>query len=170
MTKPAFKKGWYLLYTSPKQEKKVSEQLLSVNIPHYLPTIKSARRWSDRLKILTTPMFPRYLFAYLGQQEEYYKSLATKGSLYFVRFGGQITRVADSVVNDLKILVEKGGQFEIVFTELEKGEMLTISEGPLRNLNCEVVRYKNKDMILVRVSLLKRSVLVELPVHHLSKS
>jgi transcription antitermination factor NusG len=166
----AFNKGWHLLYTSSKQEKKVAEQLAARNINHYLPIVKTTRKWSDRIKTLNAPLFPSYLFIYLEQLEDYYNSLEAKGALHYVRFGTQIARVADSIVNDLKIVINKGQEIEVSYTEFNKGEILTISDGPLTGLNCEVVQYKSKEMILVRVNLLKRNVLAEVPVHHLANS
>lgn len=166
----AFNRGWYLLYTNTKQEKKVAEQLAARNIKHYLPIVRTTRKWSDRIKILNLPLFPSYLFIYLEQVEHYYNSLEAKGALYYVRFGTQIARVADSIVNDLIIIVNTGGEIEISYTEFKKGEILTITAGPLAGLTCEVVQYKSKKMILVRVNLLKRNVLAEVPVSQLSSS
>jgi transcriptional antiterminator RfaH len=165
----AFNKGWYLLYTNSKQEKKVAEQLVAKKINYYLPIVKDIRKWSDRVKIIHSPLFPSYLFIYLEQLQNYYDSLEAKGALYYVRFGHEIAKVADTIVNNLKIVVNASEFIEISFVEFQKGETLTISEGPLTGLNCEVVQYKNKEMLLVRISLLKRSVLAELPVSHLSK-
>jgi hypothetical protein len=44
---------------------------------------------------------------------------------------------------------------------------MVIGKGPLTGLSCEVVKYNNKEMLLVRVDLLQRNVLVTLPVEHL---
>ena len=41
---------WYVLYTKPKNEKKVSEQLNSLGFEAYCPLVTTFRQWSDRKK------------------------------------------------------------------------------------------------------------------------
>lgn len=164
-----FHKGWYLLYTRPKQEGVIADQLASLAIGHYLPKVRVVRKWSDRVKIVHTPLFPSYLFIHLQRQQDYFASLDTKGALHYVRFGNELARVADSLVDDLKIVVGSGAPVEVSYTDFKTGDQLTIAEGPLTGLHCEVVRYRNQDLILVRIHLLQRNVLLELPVSHLTK-
>lgn len=165
----SFAKGWYLIYTNVKQEKKVAEQLDKLNIPNFLPLVKVTRLWSDRVKILSTPLFPCYLFVYLAQCQDYNHCLDIKGLLRFVRFGQEIAHVPDAVIADLKLLMQTGENIEVSLTEFQQGESVVIGSGPLEGLNCEVVRYNNRDMILVRLGLLQRSLLIELPVNCLCK-
>jgi hypothetical protein len=42
--------AWYALYTKPRHEKKVYEQLLEKNIETFLPMVKTLRQWKDRRK------------------------------------------------------------------------------------------------------------------------
>ena len=165
----AFNKGWYLLYTSSRQERKVSSQLATMKISHYLPMTKSARKWADRTKVIITPLFPSYLFIYLEQIQDYYAGLNTEGVLHYVKFGTQIVRIPESIISDLKILSNYTDPIKVSMLEFRKGESLIITKGPLNGLNCEVIKYNNKEMILVRISLLKRNLLLELPICHLSK-
>ncbi|SVD73702.1 uncharacterized protein METZ01_LOCUS426556, partial [marine metagenome] len=43
-------KKWFVLYTKPKHELKVKENLSSIGIESSCPTIVSDRIWSDRIK------------------------------------------------------------------------------------------------------------------------
>lgn len=165
----SFNKGWYLIYTNSKQERKVAGQLGQMKIQYYLPMVKIAREWSDRVKILDSPLFPSYLFVYLNQLKDYYQCLETQGALHFVRFGQKIARVTDSVISDLRIIVDAGEQIEVSFSVFQKGETVTITEGPLAGLKCEVIQYNKKEMMLVRIELLQRNLLLELPINHLCK-
>jgi transcriptional antiterminator RfaH len=169
MEAATFNKGWYLLYTNSKQERNVAGQLDRMKIQHYLPLVKITRKWSDRLKILDSPLFPSYLFIYLNHFKEYFLCLEAQGALHFVRFGQQIAKVSDSVIIDLKIIVDAGEQIEVSFSAFQKGETVTITDGPLTGLKCEVIQYNKKEMILVRIELLQRNLLMELPVNHLCK-
>jgi transcriptional antiterminator RfaH len=134
-----------------------------------LPLVKIAREWSDRVKILDSPLFPSYLFVYLNQFNDYYLCLETQGAIHFVRFGQKMARVADSVISDLRIIVDAGEQIEVSFSAFQKGETVTITDGPLAGLKCEVIQYNKREMILVRIELLQRNLLLEVPINHLCK-
>ena len=44
------KKKWFVLYTKPKHEFKVSNYLLKIGIESCCPTININKIWSDRIK------------------------------------------------------------------------------------------------------------------------
>ena len=160
----SFTAGWYLLYTRPKHERKVAEHLATQKLDYYLPMFTTVRNSSDRARIVSMPLFPSYVFIRLEKHFDYFAGLNTDGVLHYVRFGGKVARIADSVVKNLKLLVEHGGNLEVTSTEFKKGQILTISEGPLTGLTCEMVQYKRKKRILVRINLLERNILLEMPI------
>ena len=43
-------KKWFVLYTKPNHEFKVKENLSSIGIESFCPTVVSDRIWSDRIK------------------------------------------------------------------------------------------------------------------------
>ena len=156
----SFKTGWYLLYTRPNREKKISEQLSLRKVDHYLPTLNATRTYCDRVKVISLPLFPSYIFIHLDCINEYFESLNIDGVLNFVKFGGEVARVPDIVVEGLKRVVEHGEDIEVSFSEFRKGQPLTLSEGPLAGLQCEMVEYDSKERILVRINLLRRNILL----------
>ncbi len=50
--------SWYVLYTKPRSEKKVEEELLSLGLHVYCPTRSEIRIWSDRKKRVQIPVLP----------------------------------------------------------------------------------------------------------------
>ena len=50
--------SWHVLYTKPRCEKKVEEQLLSFGINAYCPTRSEFKLWSDRKKKIYKPVLP----------------------------------------------------------------------------------------------------------------
>lgn len=163
----SFKIGWYLLYTMPKHEKKVAEQLTDQRLTYYLPMLGTVSNRCGRMKRIQVPMFPSYVFIYLDHIKDYFASLNINGVLYYVKFGGNIARVADSIVANLKLLSEFGKNVEVSVSEFQQGQILTISEGPFSGMNCEMVQYKREERILVRLNLLQRNVLMEVPTSQL---
>lgn len=55
-------KEWYVLYVSPRAEKRVKERLLAAGIEAWLPLHHCPRVWSDRVKMVDVPLFTSYVF------------------------------------------------------------------------------------------------------------
>jgi len=53
---------WYVLYTRPRAEKKVADNLTKKGIEHYNPLNRVQKQWSDRKKIVFEPLFTSYVF------------------------------------------------------------------------------------------------------------
>lgn len=163
-----FKQGWYLLYTRPKHERRVIRELDKLNIPLYHPTTNVLRQWHDRTKMITIPLFPSYVFVYLDNQENYYKSRDVDGAISYVRFGKEIALISEKVINNLRFLVENGQDIEVTDNKFNTGQQLTITEGLFTGFTCEMVEYKNKMKVLVRINILNRAVHADIPILHLA--
>jgi transcriptional antiterminator RfaH len=160
--------GWYLIYTKPNREKKIAYQLSEENIQFFLPTSKVIRNSNGRRKIVEVSLFPSYVFVYIQKIQDYFISLGMEGALYYVKFGKQVARVDDTMIHNLRILLEKGNDMEVSTDYFKPTQKLVIQQGPFAGLSCEVVEYRDKKRILVRISLLNRCVLVDLETHHLN--
>ena len=60
--------AWYVLYTNPKAEKKVAEQLTKIGVINYCPLIKKVHQWSDRKKKIEIPLFTSYVFVNIDEK------------------------------------------------------------------------------------------------------
>jgi transcription antitermination factor NusG len=151
------------MYTRPKHEKKIYTRLTEMKVNSFLPLRKQLRTWHDRRKYIDEPLFPSYVFIYLNSMQQYYDGMDTDGVMYYVRTGKEIARVSDTVVDNIKLLVNKAGELEVSDQRFLPGRRLVISNGPLTGLSCEVVRCDDKDKLLVRVDLLQRNILLSIP-------
>jgi transcriptional antiterminator RfaH len=113
-----------------------------------------------------TPLFPSYVFVYLSNMEGYYRGMEAEGTLYYVRSGPQIARVNETVVNNIKLATSQMANIEVSDQRFQPGNRLVINRGALTGLSCEVVEFKEKKMLLVRVELLRRNLLLSLPTEH----
>lgn len=164
-----FNAGWYLIYTKPRHEKKVHSHLTQMKINSFLPVTKKLRTWHDRRKYVDEPLFPSYVFIYLTDMQSYYEGMDTEGSLYYVKYGKEIARVKDSVVDSIRLVADRVQDPIISEDHIQPGRKLVISEGALTGLSCEVVQYNSKQKLLVRVDLLNRNILLALPKEHLAE-
>lgn len=157
-----FNSAWVLIYTKPKQERKVALQLQERNIPVLLPSTKVVRDWHDRKKVIDTPLFPSYVFVFIDKQDHYYNCLQCDGVLCFVRSGNEIVHIRPEVISNLKLITKDGEGIEVHDGYISPGRKQVIKTGIFSGLNCEVVEYKREEKIIVRIDLLNRIVLATL--------
>src|SRR6202161_4276121 len=79
--------NWHALYTFPRHEKHVAEQIKQRHISCFLPLYRSVRRWKDRRKELDLALFPGYVFVHVARQEQL-QVLQVAGAVRFVCFNG----------------------------------------------------------------------------------
>jgi transcription antitermination factor NusG len=155
---------WSVIYTRPNHEKAVQKQLDSIKIQNYLPIVKTLKSSKNKKKSVNQIMFPSYIFAKPDDVHQYFDSLRIPGILYYLRTGSRIAVIRESVIDGIKLLSERnaGARLEISNENIAKGKILNITKGPFRGIACEVVQCKSTFKIVVRIELLRRSVLVDL--------
>lgn len=163
-----FQAGWYVIYTMPHHEKKLQKRYAEIDLKSFLPTRKILRSWHDRRTYVSEPLFPSYIFLFLNNMQDYYNGIDSSGALYYVKTGSQIARVSDAVIHNLELLHSHNDELEVSQARFESGRPLVITKGALTGLSCEVVKYQNKEKLLVRVDLLNRNVLVSMPAECLA--
>ncbi|GGB14552.1 transcription antitermination protein RfaH [Puia dinghuensis] len=156
-----------MIYTKPRHEKKVHNQLTDFRITSFLPSKKVLRTWCDRRRYVEEPLFPSYVFIYLNDRQTYTRSLDMQGSLSYVRLGKEIARVSDAEVNNIRLATIQRSDITVSDGFFETGRKVVISRGALKGLSCEIVEYDHKKKLLVRVSLLQRNILISIPEHYL---
>ena len=81
-------KKWYVVYTRPRWEKKVADQLGRKKIDYYCPLNRVHRQWADRKKIVLEPLFSAYVFVQIDETEQLQVRL-TDGVINFVYWLGK---------------------------------------------------------------------------------
>ncbi|MEI3791869.1 MULTISPECIES: transcription termination/antitermination protein NusG [unclassified Chryseobacterium] len=163
-----FIKGWYVIYTKSRYEKKTAQMLTEQNFKVYLPLQKIISQWSDRKKNVEKPLFSSYIFIYLETIKDYLRALTVDGVVIFVKFGGRLVRVLDDEINKVKIFLNQFSEVEIRnIQDLKIGEKRKITSGPFENYECEIIKIDNKQKICVRIDSLQQSLVAEIHSYHL---
>lgn len=158
-----------MLYTKPQHEKKVAEYLSCSNVQHFLPTIRTLKIWAGKKRYVNLPLFPSYVFVRLENIRHYFESLQIPGVLYFVKTGSQVASVKECIIGKLQAIVSNNlHDIEISAEHFSPGTSLCINAGPFCGYNCEMIQHKGKNKILVRIELLRRNIIVDLPAYCLS--
>lgn len=62
-------KNWFVLFTKPRNELKVTERLTSIGIEGYTPCKIEVRQWSDRKKKVLVPLLPSMVLVSLPEKQ-----------------------------------------------------------------------------------------------------
>jgi len=151
---------WYALHVKPRFEKYVTGQLSVKGYETLLPSYVSKRKWSDRVKTLSLPLFPGYVFCRFNVNARL-PILVTPGVMAVVGVGKAPVAIEEHEISAIQQVIDSGLPTQR-WPYLNCGEMVRVETGPLEGLTGIVVRMKGCDRLVVSVSLLMRSVSVEI--------
>ena len=152
---------WYVLYTRPRYEKQVHQELCNKGLDAFLPTFKVRRRWSDRYKIVEVPLFKNYVFVNLDDFTRHSAAtLRPYGAVSFVMFGGKPAPIPQLEIEAIRRLVESELPYSL-HPYLKVGRKVRVRLGPLRGCEGILIRKKNIARLVLSVHLLQQSVSVE---------
>ena len=144
-------KKWFVVYTRPHQEIKISEQLNAMGITNYCPTITLMKQYSDRKKKVIRPLISSYIMVFL---EESSRNLVFSciGIVRYLFFQGKPAVVSTSDIDQMKDHLN-GIYRGFNIAALSVGEYHKITEGPFSGKSGKVVQTDNKKVKLELVSL-----------------
>src|SRR5277367_345438 len=151
---------WYALQVRSRHERVVAEHLSGLDYEWFLPVCKDRKRWSDRIKQVELPLFPGYLFCRFDAQHRL-PILKTPGVVQIVGYNRQPVPVDEAEIAAIQTLVSSGVPNQpCSFVEI--GDRVEIGSGPLRGLQGILVESRGRHKFVLSVSLLQRSVAVEI--------
>ncbi len=164
-------KKWFAIYTKPRAEKKVKENLEKNNFEVYLPLKKELRQWKDRLKKVEVPLFNSYVFVRVNTKEYYEIPKLIQGFVKYVTIGGQKIAVRDEEIETIKKLLDYSGKFvDVSNDDLNLYENVEIAIGKLKGFKGKLVEFRGKYRIAIRIDTLETNLLVEINKNAVKKS
>jgi transcription antitermination factor NusG len=157
---------WYAAYTRANHEKKAAEQLCRKGVEHFLPLYETVHRWSDRRVRLQLPLFPGYVFVRLALRERV-TVLETPTVARLVGFGEQPVALPEQEIETLRKGLS-GGLHAQPHPYLTIGRRVRIRSGPLAGMEGILLRRKSNFRVVLSISLIARSVAVEVDVADLT--
>lgn len=150
---------WYALYTRHQHEKSVHQVLTGKGFEAFLPLYTTAHQWKDRIKRVSLPLFPCYVFL-RGPLVHWLPVLTTPGVHSVVGCGGQPAGIASVEIESIRRAIESPARVE-PHPFLKCGDRVRVTAGPLRGLEGLLIRKKNWCKLLLSIEMLQRSVAVE---------
>lgn len=151
--------GWLAIHTRYQHESLAARSLEYKGFEVFLPQYTVVRKWSDRTKELSAPLFPGYVFL-RGEPEYQLRILTTPGVLGWVGFAGVPALIPDAEIDAVRQTVERRAHVE-PYPFLKCGDWVRVKSGPLEGVEGMLVRSKRQFRLVLSVQLLQKSVAVE---------
>ncbi|MEL1243428.1 UpxY family transcription antiterminator [Flavobacterium sp. DGU11] len=139
---------WHVVYTKPKAEKKVSEELAAMGIEVYCPLVSKIRQWSDRKKKVEMPLFTSYVFVNIEEKRKN-DVFHAKGVVRYLFWLGKPALVRDTEIEEIKKWLHTDVT-DVEVENIQKGDLFEIKEGPFKN-HSGLVEEVNKNTIRLKV-------------------
>ena len=152
---------WYAIHTRAQHEKRVDARLRECGISTFLPLVKHVHRWSDRRKVLDLPLFSCYVFVNIVPSPKSRMIVRrTEGVIGFVGVRGEGTRVRDTEIESVRLLLSRGVPFA-AYPFLKIGQRVRIRGGSLDGVEGILATDCNRKLV-ISVELIQRSIAVTL--------
>lgn len=160
---------WFAVQVRPKAERSVASLLGQKGYQPFLPMYMDRRRWSDRTKQLEVPLIPSYVFC-RSTGDAIGRVVTTPGVIRIVGAGRTPIAVDPGEIEALQRI----DAFRLraqPFPFFHEGQIVEVLAGPLKGARGKLIRIKTGDRLAISITLLQRSVAVEIdaavvaPVH-----
>jgi transcriptional antiterminator RfaH len=134
-------KKWFVIYTKPRNEIKVSQRLSVLGIENYTPTRMEIRQWSDRKKKIALALLPSMVLVNLNEKEVN-KVFEVAGVVRYLFEKGKRAEVSNEEVLAMKYYLEN--TYYSNKKELVEGETVKV---PLLEKEAIVISIKGKNCL-----------------------
>ncbi|WP_221030867.1 transcription termination/antitermination protein NusG [Actomonas aquatica] len=152
--------SWWVCHTKPRCEKKFAALMNAERMPHYLPLITSVRRYGNRERSFTKPLFASYVFARVPdekkariyQQDLLARALPVTNEALFLAQLADVQRIVSS------------GFETSIHPLFKQGQPVRVVSGPLRGLEGVIDDPADPKGIIVTVDVLQQGLHVSIPI------
>ncbi len=151
---------WYAIRTRSRHEKRVRDQLAARNMEPFLPLVDRWRRWKDRRKVVSFPVFPGYCFAHFPLHKRL-AILTAHGVVQILGNHEGPLPVPEAEIEGIRRLVTSTLPYD-PHPYLQEGDRVEVIRGPLAGLQGILLRKGSRARLVLSVHLIRQAVSVEL--------
>lgn len=150
---------WFALTIAPQHELTVAGRLSAKGFDSSVPTYRVRRRWSDRTKVITLPLFPGYVLCRFdpGRRVPVMNTPGVRGA---VCFGGKLAALDQADVARVQRMAASGLPLDPL-EGLRTGTRVKILAGPLCGMEGIFTQSNGGTRVVVNLDILNRSVAVQ---------
>jgi transcription antitermination factor NusG len=159
--------NWFIYYTYPKAEKAILKEFEKSNFEVFLPLIKVKRKWSDRIKILDTPLFPNYIFI-KSNKEDIYKIIKHPKIVKYVAFEGRPAVLKDE---EICLIRKLSNNYNDIKTEgaILVGDKVKIKTGSLEGFTGTLIEQKGSTRFGIKLHELNQTISIEISLENIER-
>ena len=143
---------WFVLYTKPNFELKVTEGINTLGINAYCPTFTQIKHYSDRKKKVQKPLLPSYVLVQLSEEDRP-KVFSIPGVVRYLFWLGKPAIVRDEEITTIKNWLSTPDKCDVSVAAFQIGDKITLESGPFITQEATVQEIKNNHYVLVLESL-----------------
>jgi transcription termination/antitermination protein NusG len=151
---------WLAAYTRSRHEQHVSQQLEQKNLEYLLPTYTRLARWTDRIKRVTTPLFPGYVFVHISERERL-PLLETIGVVRLVSTAGEPAVLSDEEVERVRSCCSGSADIE-PHPYLKIGRRVRVKHGPFAGWEGTLLEKQNSRRLVITVEQIMKSIAINI--------
>jgi len=164
-------KQWYLVYSKPKNEEHATQNLERQGFTIYLPRCVEIKRQSKQWREVIHPLFSRYLFIKLSQDDNWSSIRSTRGVNDLVKFGSQPTPIPAHIVDAIRTQENPSGLIDLTQKPVfQSGDPVAITSGGLKGLHAVFRATSSEQRAFVLVDLLSRKNQILINLNDLEKT
>ncbi|HUC28986.1 MAG TPA: UpxY family transcription antiterminator [Candidatus Acidoferrum sp.] len=154
--------NWFALRTRSRHEKVVEKQLHGQGIEAFSPTITEMRQWSDRRKMVETPLFAGYAFVRIAHSpEERVRVLRTQGVVELVGAQGVGIPIPSEQIEAVRAVV--AGKLPVTqHVFLKVGQRVRVRGGSLDGVEGILVAQNGSRNLVISVEPIQRSLSIRI--------
>lgn len=155
--------AWYLVQCKAHQDERAQENLLRQGFDCFCPMLNMECLKRGRLKRVTQPMFPGYLFVHFRAEDNWTALRSTRGVVRVVSFSNVPSRVSDSIVDHLRQRCAE----EVEVAALLPGDRVQVRVGPYAEMDAIFLAMDGEQRVILLLNMLNRQQQVSIPISHL---
>ncbi|MBI5644315.1 MAG: hypothetical protein HY954_12675 [Deltaproteobacteria bacterium] len=151
--------SWYLLYTKPWNEDKVTYLLSGAGYKLLNPKIRERKFYRRKIAEITSPLFPCYLFVKFDKIRDYHQIRYTRGVKNVLGNDSGPAEVSERIIESITSRIEDG--CVVIRRGFRPGETVILKGGPFEGFDAVFEKELNG---MERVSVLLKSINLRLVV------
>jgi transcriptional antiterminator NusG len=154
--------NWYAVQTRARHEKRVAERFQEQGISIFLPLVSELRTWSDRKKMVESPLFGCYVFVKVAAgREERLRVCCVEGVLRIVGGQGEGSAIPSEQIEAVRTLTSQKLAWS-VHPFLQIGQRVRIKSGAMNGVEGILLGRDGDRTLIVSVDAIQRSLSVRI--------
>ena len=161
---------WYAIHTRAKHEKRVAAELKDRGIDVFVPVAREVHRWTDRRKVIETPLFPCYAFVCVALVPEVQAAVTQHPSvLRWIGCQGHPSPIPEEEISAIQSALRSGIPVK-PHPFVKFGERVRIRGGSLDGVEGVLIGNKDDRKLVVSIETVGRSVAISLHNYELERA